>query len=58
MQQDFFGEDAEFVDEEDEHIIRAIEWLMLVPGLFDQTVKFVIRAHTYFLSELIIKCSA
>lgn len=52
MQQDFFGEDAEFVDEDDEHIIRAIEWLMLVPGLFDQTVKFVIRAHTYFLSKL------
>lgn len=51
VKEDFFGEDAEFVDDEDEKIIRAIEWLMLVPGLFDETVDFVIRAHTYFLSK-------
>lgn len=49
---DFFGEDAEFVDRDDELIIRAMEWLMLVPGLFVETCTYAIRVYTYFLSKL------
>lgn len=49
---DFFGEDAEFVDQEDDLIIRAMEWLMLVPGQFVETCTYVIRIYKYFLSKL------
>jgi nuclear pore complex protein Nup107 len=48
---DFFGEDADFVDRDDEYIIRAMEWLMLVPGLFMETCTFATRAYKYFLSQ-------
>jgi nuclear pore complex protein Nup107 len=47
---DFFGEDAEFVDQEDGVIIRSMEWLMLVPGLFEETCTYAIRIYKYFLS--------
>jgi nuclear pore complex protein Nup107 len=47
---DFFGEDAEFVDQEDDLIIRAMEWLMLVPGLFVETCTYTIRIYKYLLS--------
>lgn len=47
---DFFGEDAEFVDQEDDVIIRSMEWLMLVPGLFEETCTYAIRIYKYFLS--------
>lgn len=47
---DFFGEDAEFVDHEDDVIIRSMEWLMLVPGLFVETCTYAIRIYKYFLS--------
>ncbi|KAK0618595.1 nuclear pore protein 84/107 [Bombardia bombarda] len=48
---DFFGEDAEFVDTEDELIIRSLEWLLLVPGLFVETCHYVTRAYKYFLKR-------
>ncbi|KAK3394840.1 nuclear pore protein 84/107 [Podospora didyma] len=48
---DFFGEDAEFVDEEDEYIIRSLEWMLLVPGLLVETCAYVIRAYKYFLKR-------
>lgn len=51
---DFFGEDAEFVDEEDDVIIRSMEWLMLVPNLFVETCTYAIRIYKYFLSMLSI----
>jgi nuclear pore complex protein Nup107 len=47
---DFFGEDAEFVDSEDDVIIRSMEWLMLVPELFEETCMYTIRVYKYFLS--------
>lgn len=47
---DFFGEDADHVDLEDELIIRSVEWLLLVDGLFVETCAFVIRVYKYFLS--------
>lgn len=48
---DFFGEDAEYVDPEDELIIRSLEWLLLVDGLFVETCTYVIRAYKYFLKR-------
>lgn len=48
---DFFGEDAEFVDDEDEMIIRTMEWLMLVPGLFMETCTYAVRIYKYFLKR-------
>ncbi|KAL2260163.1 hypothetical protein VTK26DRAFT_5934 [Humicola hyalothermophila] len=48
---DFFGEDAEYVDEEDDVIIRSMEWLMLVPGLFVETCTYAIRIYKYFLKR-------
>ena len=48
---DFFGEDVDHVDDEDdERIIRSLEWLLLIDGLFMETCTFVIRAYKYFLS--------
>jgi nuclear pore complex protein Nup107 len=47
---DFFGEDSEFVDEEDDLIIHAMEWIMLVPGLFVETCTYAIRIYKYLLS--------
>jgi len=47
---DFFGEDSEHVDRDDESIIRSLEWLLLVDGLFMETCAYVIRAYKYFLS--------
>lgn len=52
---DFFGEDAEFVDQEDDVIIRSMEWLMLVPGAFVETCTYAIRIYKYFLS---MRCPA
>ncbi|KAL1883848.1 hypothetical protein VTK73DRAFT_7636 [Phialemonium thermophilum] len=49
---DFFGEDPEFVDREDDLIIRAMEWLMLVPGLFLESCTFAIRTYKYFLKRM------
>jgi len=54
---DFFGEDGEHVDQEDELIIRSLEWLMLVPGLLEETCIYVIRAYKFFLSKLPIVLS-
>lgn len=48
---DFFGEDAEYVDAEDELIIRSMEWLMLVPGLFVETCTYATRVYKYFLKR-------
>ncbi|KAK0730538.1 nuclear pore protein 84/107 [Lasiosphaeris hirsuta] len=48
---DFFGEDSEYVDPEDELIIRSLEWLLLVDGLFVETCTYVIRAYKYFLKR-------
>lgn len=48
---DFFGEDTEFVDKEDDLIIRSMEWLMLVPDLFEETCTYAIRIYKYFLSK-------
>ncbi|KAK4250860.1 nuclear pore protein 84/107 [Corynascus novoguineensis] len=48
---DFFGEDAEFVDQEDDLIIRSMEWLMLVPGQFVETCTYAIRIYKYLLKR-------
>ncbi|KAK4128252.1 hypothetical protein N657DRAFT_638684 [Parathielavia appendiculata] len=48
---DFFGEDSEFVDQEDDLIIRAMEWLMLVPGLFVESCTYAIRIYKYLLKK-------
>lgn len=48
---DFFGEDAEYIDPEDELIIRSLEWLLLVDGLFVTTCSYVLRAYKYFLKR-------
>ncbi|KAL2130221.1 hypothetical protein VTI74DRAFT_6739 [Chaetomium olivicolor] len=48
---DFFGEDAEFVDQEDDLIIRAMEWLMLVPGQFVETCTYAVRIYKYLLKR-------
>jgi hypothetical protein len=52
MKPDFFGEDAEFVDHEDDLIIRSMEWLLLVPGQFVETCTYAIRIYKYLLSTL------
>ncbi|KAK3996460.1 nuclear pore protein 84/107 [Cladorrhinum sp. PSN332] len=48
---DFFGEDAEFVDTEDEMIIRTMEWLMLIPGMFAETCAYAVRVYKYLLKK-------
>lgn len=48
---DFFGQDGEYVDPEDDLIIRSLEWLMLVPGLLKETCEYAILAYKYFLSK-------
>ena len=50
---DFFGEDGDLIDKEDEQIIRAMEWLMLVPGQFVETCNYAIRIYKYLLSKLL-----
>lgn len=50
IQQDFFGEDQDFVDEEDENIIRYMEWMLLVPGIFAETIDYATKTYVYFLS--------
>lgn len=47
---DFFGEDAEHVDDEDELIIRSMEWLLLANDSFVETCIYAIRVYKYFLS--------
>ncbi|KAK4452955.1 nucleoporin NUP84 [Podospora aff. communis PSN243] len=54
---DFFGEDAEHVDKEDEAIIRSLEWLLLVDGLFEDTCHYVIRTYKYFLKNLKLRAA-
>ncbi|KAK3945262.1 nuclear pore protein 84/107 [Diplogelasinospora grovesii] len=54
---DFFGDDADFVDLEDELIIRSMEWLMLVPGLFIETCSYAIRAYKYFLKRMRLRAA-
>ena len=49
---DFFGEDAEFVDTEDEMVIRTLEWLMLIPGMFAETCGYAVRVYKYLLSMI------
>jgi nuclear pore complex protein Nup107 len=51
LQQDYFGEDSEYVDEEDENIIRYLEWMMLVPGLFAEAIDYATKTYVYFLSK-------
>ncbi|KAK4143281.1 nuclear pore protein 84/107 [Dichotomopilus funicola] len=48
---DFFGDDAEFVDHEDELIIRAMEWLLLAEGQFVETCTYAIRVYKYLLKR-------
>lgn len=50
IQQDYFGEDPEFVDAEDENVIRYLEWMMLVPGIFAETIHYATKTYVYFLS--------
>ncbi|KAK3310350.1 nuclear pore protein 84/107 [Chaetomium strumarium] len=54
---DFFGEDAEFVDQEDELIIRAMEWLMHVPGLLVETCTYAIRVYKYLLKRMRLRAA-
>ncbi|KXX79755.1 Nucleoporin NUP84 [Madurella mycetomatis] len=54
---DFFGEDAEFVDKEDDVIIRSMEWLMLVPELFEETCTYAIRIYKYFLKTMRLRAA-
>ncbi|SPQ18912.1 f17beb48-3f0b-45fa-891a-a00480ad50b1 [Thermothielavioides terrestris] len=54
---DFFGEDAEFVDQEDELIIRAMEWLLCVPGLFVETCTYAVRVYKYFLKRMRLRAA-
>ena len=49
--QDYFGEDQDFVDKEDENIIRFMEWMMLVPGLFAEAIDYATRLYVYFMSK-------
>mgnify|MGYP001260925050 FL=1 len=49
---DFFGDDADYVDPEDDALIRSMEWLLLVPGLFVETCAYAVRIYKYFLSML------
>lgn len=51
LQQDYFGEDQDYVDPEDENIIRYMEWIMLMPGLFAEAVDYATRIYVYFLSR-------
>lgn len=51
IQQDYFGEDQDFVDEEDENVIRYLEWMMLVPGLFAEAIDYATKTYVYFLSK-------
>lgn len=51
LQQDFFGEDQDFVDEEDENIIRYVEWMMLVPDLLVEAIDYATKIYVYFLSK-------
>ncbi|KAK2069652.1 hypothetical protein P8C59_004209 [Phyllachora maydis] len=54
---DFFGEDPELVDDEDQNIIRAIEWIMLVPGLYTETCAYAMRAYKYFLKRMHLRAA-
>lgn len=56
LQQDYFGEDPDFVDEEDEIIIRYMEWMMLVPGLLVEAIEYATKIYVYFLSKLPARC--
>nr|AEL00685.1 Nup84p [Thermochaetoides thermophila] len=48
---DFFGDDADYVDPEDDALIRSMEWLLLVPGLFVETCAYAVRIYKYFLKR-------
>lgn len=54
---DFFGDDGDFVDSEDDLIIRSMEWLLLVPALFKETCEYAIRTYKYFLKSMRLRAA-
>ncbi|KAH8883986.1 hypothetical protein GQ53DRAFT_786529 [Thozetella sp. PMI_491] len=54
---DFFGEDSDFVDNEDELIIRSMEWLMLAPGQLVVTCTYAIRIYKYLLNRVRLRAA-
>ncbi|OIW34731.1 hypothetical protein CONLIGDRAFT_607586 [Coniochaeta ligniaria NRRL 30616] len=51
LQQDYFGEDSDFVDVEDESIICYMEWMMLVPDLLAEAIHYATKVYVYFLKR-------
>ncbi|KAK0729412.1 nuclear pore protein 84/107 [Apiosordaria backusii] len=48
---DFIGDDSNDMEGENEELIRTLEWLMLVPGLFLETCTYASRLYKYFLKR-------
>lgn len=49
IKSDFFGEDPDIIESNDEHLIRAIEWLLLVEEAWADVFMFGVEAYKYFL---------
>lgn len=50
VQADFFGEDPEQIDPSHEHLIRAIEWLMLADYAWPDVLSTGVKIYKHFLS--------
>ncbi|KAK4197749.1 nuclear pore protein 84/107 [Triangularia verruculosa] len=48
---DFIGDDSNQMEGESEELIRSLEWLMWIPGLFLETCTYAIRIYKYFLKR-------
>ncbi|KAK4682005.1 Nucleoporin nup84 [Podospora pseudoanserina] len=48
---DFIGDDSNDMEGESEELIRTLEWLIMVPGLFLETCTYAIRVYKYFLKR-------
>ncbi|KAJ2905074.1 Nucleoporin Nup107 [Zalerion maritima] len=49
---DFIGEDPDKVELPDEWLIRSMEWLLIVDGVWGATFSFGVRLYKYFLGHL------
>lgn len=50
VQADFFGDDPDQMDPAHEHLIRAVEWLMLADYAWPEVLSTGVKVYKYFLS--------
>lgn len=54
VQADFFGDDPDQIDPAHEHLIRAVEWLMLADYAWPEVLSTGVKVYKYFLSMILL----